>query len=86
MEEESIKKSFMETQDRFYDLSCHESQWRDVPETVVTVLLAAAKDDHFDMMLLVDNFLHRELGENVSKRQFSTSPVSSEKNPEYSLS
>ncbi len=52
---------------RFCGLSNHGSQWGDVPETMEQVLLAAAEDGRFDVMLLVYNFIQREMGSNVLK-------------------
>ena len=52
---------------RFCGLSNHGSQWRDVPETMEKVHLAAAEDGRFDVALLVYNFLQRDMGENILK-------------------
>jgi len=52
---------------RFCGLSNHGSQWQEEPETMEKVLLAAAEDSRFDVMLFVYNFLQREMGESVLK-------------------
>jgi len=52
---------------RFVGLSNHGPQWMDVPETMEKVLLAAAEDGRFDVMLFVYNFLQRDQGERVLK-------------------
>ena len=50
---------------KFCGLSNHGSQWREVPETMERVHLAAAEDGRFDVALLVYNFIQREMGENI---------------------
>lgn len=52
---------------RFCGLSNHGAQWQDVSETMEQVLLAAAEDGRFDVMLFVYNFLQRDQGEKVLK-------------------
>lgn len=52
---------------RFCGLSNHGPQWMDVPETMEKVLLAAAEDGRFDVMLFVYNFLQRDQGEKILK-------------------
>ncbi len=52
---------------RFCGLSNHGPQWMDVPETMEKVLLVAAEDGRFDVMLFVYNFLQRDQGERVLK-------------------
>jgi aryl-alcohol dehydrogenase-like predicted oxidoreductase len=50
---------------RFCGVSNHGSQWDDVPETMEHVLLKAAEDGRFDVMLFVYNFLQKEGGERI---------------------
>ena len=54
---------------RFVGISNHGSQWSASPELepMDKVLLAAAADGRFDVMLLVYNFLQREMGEKILK-------------------
>ena len=41
---------------RFCGVSNHGSQWQDAPDTMENVLMAAAADGRFDVLLLVYNF------------------------------
>lgn len=50
---------------RFCGVSNHGPQWNDVPETMEKVLVAAAHDGRFDVMLFVYNFLQKDQGEKV---------------------
>lgn len=52
---------------RFVGISNHGSQWDNSLELdpMDTVLLAAAEDGRFDVMLLVYNFLQKEMGEKI---------------------
>ncbi|MCK4763851.1 MAG: aldo/keto reductase [Candidatus Aminicenantes bacterium] len=50
---------------RFVGLSNHGGNYNDVSESMEKVLLAAAADGRFDVMLLVYNFLKRDMGEKV---------------------
>ena len=54
---------------RFVGISNHGSQWDNSLELepMDKVLLAAAEDGRFDVMLLVYNFLQREMGEKILK-------------------
>ncbi len=64
---EAIQELKAEGRVRFCGLSNHGAQWQDVSETMEQVLLAAAEDGRFDVMLFVYNFLQREQGEQVLK-------------------
>jgi predicted aldo/keto reductase-like oxidoreductase len=64
---DAIKDLKTEGKVRFSGLSNHGSQWRDVPETMEDVHLAAAEDGRFDVALLVYNFIQRDMGENILK-------------------
>jgi len=50
---------------RFCGISCHGSEWHDSPETMENVLIAAAEDGRFDVVLMVYNFIRRDMGEKV---------------------
>ncbi len=50
---------------RFVGLSNHGGNYNDVPEPMEKVLLAAVKDGRYDLILLVYNFLKRDMGEKV---------------------
>jgi predicted aldo/keto reductase-like oxidoreductase len=50
---------------RFVGMSNHGGNYNDVPEPMETVHLAAVKDGRFDLLLLVYNFLKRDMGENI---------------------
>jgi len=50
---------------RFCGVSNHGSQWSDAPETMENVLLAAAADGRFDVMLFVYNFIQQEQGKKI---------------------
>ena len=53
---------------RYVGLSNHGSNWADDPkESMEKILLAAASDGRFDVMLLAYNFMAREMGEKVLK-------------------
>lgn len=52
---------------RFCGVSNHGSQWNEVPQTMQKVLLAAADDGRFDVMLFVYNFLQQDQGRAVLK-------------------
>ncbi|GAG90752.1 unnamed protein product, partial [marine sediment metagenome] len=53
---------------RYVGLSNHGSNWDSDPEeSMEKVLLAAAEDGRFDVMLLAYNFMAREMGEKVLK-------------------
>ena len=52
---------------RFVGLSNHGNNYNDVPETMEKVLLTAVHDGRFDLMLLVYNFLKRDMGEKILK-------------------
>ncbi len=69
---------------KFSGLSNHGSQWNEVPETMEQVLLAAAEDGRFDVMLLVYNFIQRDMGgkvleaclqKNIGATLMKTNPV-----------
>ncbi|MCP4146964.1 MAG: twin-arginine translocation signal domain-containing protein [bacterium] len=47
--------------------ACHGSQWSDGAESMEKILLAAVADGRFDVILLVYNFLKRDMGENILK-------------------
>ncbi len=63
----AIRQLKAEGRVRFCGLSNHGAQWQDVPETMEKVLLAAAEDGRFDVMLFVYNFIQRDMGEKVLK-------------------
>jgi len=63
----AIRELKSEGKVRFCGLSQHGSQWRDLPETMEKVCLAAADDGRFDVMLFVYNFIQRDMGENILK-------------------
>jgi len=50
---------------RFVGLSNHGGNYNEVPETMEKVLLAAVKSDRYDVVLLVYNFLKRDMAENI---------------------
>jgi uncharacterized protein len=50
---------------RFCGVSNHGSQWNEVPQKMEEVLLAAAEDGRFDVMLFVYNFLQQEQGSSI---------------------
>jgi aryl-alcohol dehydrogenase-like predicted oxidoreductase len=50
---------------RFCGISSHGSHYGDLPETMDQVLLAAAEDGRFDVMLFVYNFIQRDMGRRV---------------------
>jgi predicted aldo/keto reductase-like oxidoreductase len=50
---------------RFVGVSNHGSQWEQQSETMEQVLLGAAEDGRFDVMLLVYNFIQEEQGRKV---------------------
>ncbi len=50
---------------RFRGVSCHGSQWGEVPVPMEQILQAAARDGRFDVVLLVYNFLQYGPGEKV---------------------
>jgi predicted aldo/keto reductase-like oxidoreductase len=52
---------------RFVGISCHGSQHGSQQEAMDKVLLAAAHDGRFDVMLLIYNFIQKEMGERVLK-------------------
>jgi predicted aldo/keto reductase-like oxidoreductase len=52
---------------RFSGLSCHGSQYGEVPVSMDDVLLAAAEDGRFDVALFVYNFLQEEQGSRILK-------------------
>jgi predicted aldo/keto reductase-like oxidoreductase len=47
---------------RFCGLSNHGSHYEDIPESMEKILLAAAEDGRFDVMLFVYNFIQNEMG------------------------
>lgn len=50
---------------RFSGLSCHGSQYGEVPVSMDDILLAAAEDGRFDVALFVYNFLQEEQGKRI---------------------
>jgi predicted aldo/keto reductase-like oxidoreductase len=50
---------------RFSGLSCHGSQYGEVPVSMDDILLAAAEDGRFDVVLFVYNFLQEEQGKRI---------------------
>jgi len=51
---------------RFVGISCHGTNWRDEPEDAMDSVLGAAIDDgRFDVMLLVYNYLQRDMGQRI---------------------
>ncbi len=50
---------------RFLGLSCHGNQYGEVPVSMEEILLAAAEDGRFDVVLFVYNFLQKEQGERI---------------------
>jgi predicted aldo/keto reductase-like oxidoreductase len=62
---DAMKQLKSENKLRFVGLSNHGGNYNEVPESMEKVLLAAAKDGRFDLMLLVYNFLKRDMGEKI---------------------
>jgi predicted aldo/keto reductase-like oxidoreductase len=52
---------------RFAGISCHGAQYGDVPVSMEDILLAAAEDGRFDVVLFVYNFLQEEQGNRILK-------------------
>jgi predicted aldo/keto reductase-like oxidoreductase len=52
---------------RFIGMSNHGGNYNDVPESMEKVHLAAIKDGRYDVLLLVYNFLKRDMGEKILK-------------------
>lgn len=50
---------------RFVGMSNHGGNYNDVPESMEKVHLAAVKDGRYDVLLLVYNFLKRDMGEKI---------------------
>ncbi len=50
---------------RFQGLSCHGAQYGEVPVSMEDILLAAAEDGRFDVVLFVYNFLQEEQGNRI---------------------
>ena len=50
---------------RFSGISCHGSQYGEVPVSMDDILLAAAEDGRFDVVLFVYNFLQEEQGNRI---------------------
>lgn len=62
---EAVKVLKSEGRLRFVGVSNHGGQWQDESESMDQVLLAAAEDGRFDVMLMVYNFVQREMAERV---------------------
>jgi aryl-alcohol dehydrogenase-like predicted oxidoreductase len=52
---------------RYIGLSNHGSQWKDDVDPMEKVCLAAAADGRFDLMLMVYNFIQKDVGEQIIK-------------------
>lgn len=52
---------------RFQGISCHGAQYGEVPVSMEDILLAAAEDGRFDVVLFVYNFLQEEQGNRILK-------------------
>ena len=52
---------------RFLGLSCHGAQYGEVPVSMEDIVLAAAEDGRFDVVLFVYNFLQEEQGNRILK-------------------
>ncbi|MDH4273177.1 MAG: aldo/keto reductase, partial [Candidatus Aminicenantes bacterium] len=52
---------------RFLGLSCHGAQYGEVPVSMDEIVLAAAEDGRFDVVLFVYNFLQEEQGKRILK-------------------
>jgi len=64
---DAVKELKAEGRVRFCGLSQHGSQWNEAPETMEQVLMAAAEDGRFDLVLFVYNFIQRDMGERILK-------------------
>ena len=64
---EAMKQLKSEGKLRFVGISNHGGNYNDVPETMEKVLLTAAGSGHYDVMLLVYNFIKFDMGENILK-------------------
>jgi len=62
---EAVKQLKAEGKIKFVGLSNHGGQWQDDGDPMEKVLLAAAEDGRFDVMLIVYNFVQTEAGEKV---------------------
>ncbi len=52
---------------RFLGISCHGAQYGEVPVSMDEIMLAAAEDGRFDVVLFVYNFLQEEQGNRILK-------------------
>lgn len=59
---DAVRQLKAEGRIRFCGLSNHGTHYEDVPESMEKILLAAAEDGRFDVMLFVYNFLQAEMG------------------------
>jgi len=50
---------------RFLGISCHGAQYGEVPVSMEDIMLAAAEDGRFDLVLFVYNFLQEEQGNRI---------------------
>ena len=63
----AIKELKAEGRVKFCGVSNHGAQWQEVRETMEKVLLAAADDGRFDVMIFVYNFLQKDMSEKILK-------------------
>jgi predicted aldo/keto reductase-like oxidoreductase len=63
----AIKELKAEGRVRFCGVSNHGAQWQEVRETMEKVLIAAADDGRFDVMIFVYNFLQKDMSEKILK-------------------
>lgn len=61
----AIRELKAEGRVRYSGISCHGSQYGDVPVSMEDILLAAAEDGRFDVALFVYNFLQEEQGRRI---------------------
>ncbi|MCP4214503.1 MAG: hypothetical protein GY765_07590 [bacterium] len=50
---------------RFAGVACHGTQWRDKSVSMEKILLAAVNSGQYDVLLMVYNFLQKEMGQRV---------------------
>ncbi len=71
LEHEGFRAAFEELKAegkvRFQGISCHGAQYGPVPVSMEEIMLAAAEDGRFDVVLFVYNFLQEEQGNRILK-------------------
>ena len=64
---EAVTQLKQEGKLRFAGVACHGTQWRDEALSMDKILLAAITSGQYDVVLMVYNFLQKEMGERVIK-------------------